>query len=237
MLPAALLLHRGLTSEELNKFTIISGPKREQINQHGDIEQVWAKAGIAAMTIRTIRYDLFQAAEEGSPPSGRTDESGEGLWDRFAGEDNSLPVLSTPLPRRDNPRRNKFLRIFQAPPCLKPLKTSTTTISALQIKGARYLLETTGVPRLAVIVAYEHHLKFSLSGYPNVSQNWQQNICSHMTTISDFFDALRTRRSYREPMHMREIAGMMLDMMGTELHPVLARNFLRILSGLVETDN
>ena len=58
-------------------------------------------------------------------------------------------------------------------------------------KGARHLLETSGVPRLAVIAAYEHHLKFNLSGYPKVSPGWQQNLCSHMTMISDFFDALR----------------------------------------------
>jgi response regulator RpfG family c-di-GMP phosphodiesterase len=56
-----------------------------------------------------------------------------------------------------------------------------------------------------------------------------------MTTISDFFDALRTRRSYREPVPLREIAGMMLDMMGTALHPALTRNFIRIISELIET--
>lgn len=103
------------------------------------------------------------------------------------------------------------------------------------VKGARHLLETSGVPRLAVITAYEHHLKFNLGGYPRVSSGWQQNLCSHMTTISDFFDALRTRRSYREPVPMQEIAGMMVDMMGTELHPALTRNFLKIISGLAET--
>ncbi len=102
-------------------------------------------------------------------------------------------------------------------------------------KGARHLLETAGVPRLAVITAYEHHMKFNLSGYPKVASDWQQNLCSHMTMISDFFDALRTRRSYREPMPLNVIAGMMQDMMGTDLHPALTRNFLRIIGGLSET--
>ncbi len=103
------------------------------------------------------------------------------------------------------------------------------------VKGARHLLETSGVPRLAVIVAYEHHLRFDLSGYPNVSPEWQQNLCSHMTTISDFYDALRTRRAYREPVPLRDITRMMMDMMGTVLHPALTRNFLRIISKLNET--
>jgi HD-GYP domain-containing protein (c-di-GMP phosphodiesterase class II) len=102
------------------------------------------------------------------------------------------------------------------------------------VKGARHLLETPGVPRLAAIAAYEHHLKFNLKGYPRVASSWQQNLCSHMTAISDFFDALRTRRSYREPVELNEIAKMMYGMMGTDLHPGLTKNFLRIISRLTK---
>jgi HD-GYP domain-containing protein (c-di-GMP phosphodiesterase class II) len=98
--------------------------------------------------------------------------------------------------------------------------------------GAKHLLDTPGVPRLAITTAYEHHLKYNLSGYPKVQAGWQPNLCSQMTMISDFFDALRTRRSYREPMELRQIARMMWDMMGTDLHPVLTRNFLQIISRL-----
>jgi HD-GYP domain-containing protein (c-di-GMP phosphodiesterase class II) len=104
------------------------------------------------------------------------------------------------------------------------------------VRGARHLLETPGVPRLAAVVAYEHHLKFNLSGYPKVSAGWQQNLCSHMTMISDFFDALRTRRSYREPMPLQTISEMMQEMMGTELHPVLTKNFLRLIEELADSD-
>jgi HD-GYP domain-containing protein (c-di-GMP phosphodiesterase class II) len=96
-------------------------------------------------------------------------------------------------------------------------------------KGARYLMETAGVPRMATIAAFEHHAKFNLSGYPKFASNWQLNLCSHLTMISDFFDATRTRRSYREPLDQAEIAAMMFDLAGTELHPVLTRNFLHIL--------
>lgn len=102
-------------------------------------------------------------------------------------------------------------------------------------KGARYLLETPGVPRLAAVNAFEHHMKYDFSGYPAVPKEWQQNLCSQMTQISDFFDALRTRRPYREPMELQEIAGIMLGMMGKDLHPVLTRNFLLIISRLMDS--
>lgn len=98
------------------------------------------------------------------------------------------------------------------------------------VRGGKFLLGQPGVPRLAIIAAYEHHMHYNLSGYPSAPAGWQLNLCSQMTMISDFFDALRTRRSYREPMDLSAIAGMMLDMMGTDFHPALTRNFLIILS-------
>jgi HD-GYP domain-containing protein (c-di-GMP phosphodiesterase class II) len=95
------------------------------------------------------------------------------------------------------------------------------------VKGARYLLDNPGVPRMAAITAYEHHAKYNLGGYPKLPSDWRQTLCSHMTTISDIFDALRTRRSYRE-----QISAMMESMMGSDLHPQMTSNFLNIIPGL-----
>jgi len=99
-------------------------------------------------------------------------------------------------------------------------------------KGAEYLFSTPGVPRLAVVTAYEHHMRYDGSGYPKVSRPWQQHLVSQMTTISDFFDALRTHRSYRESLTLDAVAGIMLEQAGTSLHPSLTRNFLTAISQL-----
>ena len=100
------------------------------------------------------------------------------------------------------------------------------------VKGAQYLLETTGVPRLAVVTAFEHHLRYDLKGYPQMPPKWQQNLCSQLTTISDVFDAMRTNRSYRLAMDADKVSAIMLEMAGKELHPVLTRNFLLVLNRL-----
>lgn len=97
-------------------------------------------------------------------------------------------------------------------------------------QGARCLIETPGIPPLAAIVAFEHHLKHDLSGYPAVPASWRQHPCSEMTAISDFFDALRTHRTYRDAMELKEIAGILLEKRGQEFHPLLTRNFLLLLS-------
>lgn len=102
------------------------------------------------------------------------------------------------------------------------------------IKGALYLADNPGIPRLAVIAAFEHHLKYNLSGYPPVDTSWQQNICSHMTTISDFFDAMRTKRPYRESVTKENICKAMMTLAGTEFHPTLAKNFVLLIDKLEE---
>ena len=94
------------------------------------------------------------------------------------------------------------------------------------VKGARYLLDVPGVPRLAIVTAYEHHMRYNMSGYPKAPGNWRQNLCSQMTTISDYFDAMRTKRLYRGAMDWDAVISAMAGLSGTELHPVLLSNFL-----------
>ncbi len=97
------------------------------------------------------------------------------------------------------------------------------------VKGAEYLLGHSGVPRLAVINAYEHHLRFDLGGYPRREEGWQQNLVSQMTTISDVYDALRTRRPYRDSLSVEAVLEQIVKLKGTQLHPLLAENFTRMM--------
>ncbi len=97
-------------------------------------------------------------------------------------------------------------------------------------KGARYLLETPGVPRLAAIVAYEHHMRDDLSGYPQPPAGWHLNMASQMTGISDIFDAMRTRRPYQPPKETGEIANLLLSKSGTEFPAPLVQNFLLLIA-------
>lgn len=98
------------------------------------------------------------------------------------------------------------------------------------VKGARYLLETPGVPRLAAIVAYEHHMRDNLSGYPAAPKGWRLNLASQMTSIADVFDAMRTRRPYQAPKETDEIASLLLAKAGTEFPEPLIHNFLVLLA-------
>ena len=98
--------------------------------------------------------------------------------------------------------------------------------------GAEYLLSTPGIPRLAVVTAFEHHMRYDGTGYPKTSRPWQQNLCSYMTAISDTYDAMRTHRSYEEALSRDQIVNIMLDLAGSKLHPQLTCSFLRVLGHL-----
>lgn len=100
------------------------------------------------------------------------------------------------------------------------------------VKGAVYLLNTPGIPRLAAITAFEHHMRFDGTGYPSVGSEWRQNLCSQMTTISDFFDAARTKRVYKGAMEFEEIAVYLMDLAGKQFNPALTDNFLRLANSL-----
>ncbi|WP_321369894.1 HD domain-containing phosphohydrolase [uncultured Desulfuromusa sp.] len=98
--------------------------------------------------------------------------------------------------------------------------------------GAEYLLNTPGVPRLAVVTAFEHHMRYDNTGYPKTTTPWQQHICSHMTAISDTYDAMRTHRAYEDSLEIDQIISIMLDLAGNKLHPQLTYSFLQVLSEL-----
>lgn len=99
-------------------------------------------------------------------------------------------------------------------------------------RGARYLIDTPGVPRLAIVVAYEHHMKFNGSGYPARPLGNMPHLASQITMVSDFFDAMRTERSYRGSMEVHNISQVLLQLSGSELNPQLTNCFLQVLEAV-----
>lgn len=94
------------------------------------------------------------------------------------------------------------------------------------INGARQLMKIKGLPRLALIVALEHHIKYDGGGYPHVKGKWQTNIVSQIVSIADVFDALRTRRPYREAMSPDEVERILRLGSGVSFNPFLLERFL-----------
>jgi HD-GYP domain-containing protein (c-di-GMP phosphodiesterase class II) len=92
-------------------------------------------------------------------------------------------------------------------------------------EGARTLISSSGVPELAVVVAYEHHIRFDGGGYPAVPRGWKTNLASALTQIADVYDALRSDRPYRKGLDRERIRKMMTADAGTHFDPELLEAF------------
>jgi response regulator RpfG family c-di-GMP phosphodiesterase len=93
--------------------------------------------------------------------------------------------------------------------------------------GARYLANIDGIPRLAPIAAFEHHMRYDGKGYPEMKiAAKQQHLCSQIIAISDFFDALRSKRPYRRALNAKEILALMQKDSGSAFNAKLLDRFI-----------
>ncbi|HUJ19856.1 MAG TPA: HD domain-containing phosphohydrolase [Nitrospirota bacterium] len=102
-------------------------------------------------------------------------------------------------------------------------------IETHSIKGARYLMGIDGIPKLAVLSALEHHLKFDGSGYPSIKGGWRPNITSQMITVADVFDAMRSKRSYQGDIPIEKVVEVLKKGSGVSFNPELVDHFLRLI--------
>lgn len=114
----------------------------------------------------------------------------------------------------------------------KPGKLTSEERSIIEthpLRGASFILKNDSVPRFAVLGALEHHIKYDGTGYPFISTAYRPNIISQMIAIADVFDAMRTRRSYKEPKPVKDIVSVLMKEKGTAYHPRLIDNFLKLI--------
>jgi putative nucleotidyltransferase with HDIG domain len=98
------------------------------------------------------------------------------------------------------------------------------------IIGAEILLkyvDSLGI--LPVVVCFEHHLKYDLSGYPKVSFYRKPHIASLIVCICDVYDALSQRRGYKSDYPPKAIYDLMLKERGSAFEPQLIDKFFKIV--------
>ncbi|MEG1003949.1 MAG: HD-GYP domain-containing protein [Clostridium sp.] len=66
-------------------------------------------------------------------------------------------------------------------------------------KGYDYLLKNLKLSNRSLIISLEHHERIEGSGYPNNLNFNEIDIFSKIVSIADVYDALTSRRSYRDP--------------------------------------
>jgi len=97
------------------------------------------------------------------------------------------------------------------------------------VDGAEILRMTPDVPALAPVVAFEHHLRQDLSGYPSNIGHRRLNLCTQIVTIADVYDALRSTRVYRDGLPSDRIKSIMGKKDDPAFNQRLLRRFINLI--------
>ena len=87
-----------------------------------------------------------------------------------------------------------------------------------------------GLSTRMIDAAFEHHLKYDLTGYPRLTRKRKITLFGRIVTLADFYDALVRPRVYnRFPYVSEKILGIMLDRSGKDFDPALVKVFINMI--------
>jgi HD-GYP domain-containing protein (c-di-GMP phosphodiesterase class II) len=78
--------------------------------------------------------------------------------------------------------------------------------------------------------AFEHHLKYDLTGYPKPTHKRRLTLFGRIIAVADFYDTLvRPRGGNRFPYVSEKILGIMLERSGKDFDPALVKVFINMI--------
>jgi putative nucleotidyltransferase with HDIG domain len=102
-------------------------------------------------------------------------------------------------------------------------------IEAHPADGARMILEGDEPLDLAAVVAYEHHRYHDGGGYPRPHYAREAHQASRLVHVCDVYDALRTRRPYRDAWSSTEALEYIQGRSGAEFDPAMTTAFIDMM--------
>ncbi|MES0489376.1 MAG: HD domain-containing phosphohydrolase [Leptospirales bacterium] len=84
-----------------------------------------------------------------------------------------------------------------------------------------------GIPDVAKNIVHYHHEKFDGTGYPIKMQGDDIPLESKIVALADVYDALRTRRPYKEPFSKVKAEEIIIELKGTHFDPKIVDVFFR----------
>ncbi|HUM14226.1 MAG TPA: HD domain-containing phosphohydrolase [Candidatus Nitrosotalea sp.] len=97
-------------------------------------------------------------------------------------------------------------------------------------EGATHLCGVEGTHPLAILVAYEHHMRYDgQPNYPVPRVNRRPTLASQMTSISDVYDAICTTRPYAKARSREFAVKVLTERVNTFHSPALVANFVRMV--------
>lgn len=97
------------------------------------------------------------------------------------------------------------------------------------VYGAALLASLNKIPEIAILVAYEHHMKYDGTGYPETKRkSKKQHVVSQIVAIADFYCAMSADLPHRKPLSNDAILNLLVEAAGREFNPLLVTNFVQV---------
>lgn len=96
-------------------------------------------------------------------------------------------------------------------------------------KGYEMLSQMEGMSEVSYRVAFEHHMGYDLSGYPQVPPDYKLHQASMILSICDCYDAMTTHRIYQKSRDPKDALDKMAELAGHQLEPHLFKEFVKML--------
>ncbi len=106
-------------------------------------------------------------------------------------------------------------------------------LGAMMLDGADHF----PVLKAGRIIAEQHHEKYDGTGYPNALMGENIHLYARIVAVADVFDALSSKRCYKEPMPLEKVLEIMKKDSGTHFDPKLIKLFLENLERFLEIQN
>lgn len=97
------------------------------------------------------------------------------------------------------------------------------------VAGARLIIESGRKLDLAAAVAHEHHIMINGQGYPSHHYRRDCHKASKLVHVCDVYDALRTRRPYRDAWESERVLKYLEERSGTEFEPAAVTAFVAMM--------
>ena len=96
-------------------------------------------------------------------------------------------------------------------------------------EGADLLKRIQIVDQMPMIVAYEHHQRHDLKGYPDITKPQEQHLFSKIVALCDAYDAMTTSRPFRREIRPDKALAVLMQGRGKAYDPSITKAFVAML--------
>ncbi|MBU1045307.1 MAG: HD domain-containing protein [Candidatus Omnitrophica bacterium] len=119
------------------------------------------------------------------------------------------------------------LKILNKPDKLDPVEWQL--MQQHPLFGAQILEQQAGMDELSIIIASQHHMKYDLSGYPQIQHLAPLHPLSLVVNICDIYDAISSKRPYKNSLPCDKALSIMMRLIGCDFDPAFFKIFVQMM--------